>query len=101
MGRDIVQIVLRTLSLVETLGYNRANFMAITVGTQLGSYEITELLGRGGMGVVYRALYSRLNRPVGIKLLSEDLGDAAARRRFQREARWPAIFVSEFVDGGT
>ena len=39
------------------------------------------------MGVVYRALDTKLNRPVAIKLLSEDLADAAARRRFQREAQ--------------
>jgi serine/threonine protein kinase len=66
--------------------------MAITIGQELGSYEIMEMLGRGGTGVVYRVLDTRLNRPVGIKLSSEHLADAAARRLFQREAQMPAIF---------
>jgi hypothetical protein len=39
----------------ECFGYNRATFMAITIGQQLGSYEITSLLGKGGMGDVYPA----------------------------------------------
>src|SRR5215471_13374838 len=69
------------------VSYNGANFMAIAIGQQLGSYEITGLLGKGGMGVVYRARDTKLNRPVAIKLLSDDLADAAARRRFQREAQ--------------
>jgi len=37
------------------IGYNRAVFMAIAIGQQLGSLEITGLLGKGGMGEVYRA----------------------------------------------
>ena len=39
------------------------------------------------MGTVYRALDSKLNRPVAIKVLSNELADADARRRFQREAQ--------------
>jgi len=90
-------------------------------GTQVGYYVIEAQLGEGGMGTVYRALDTKLNRPVAIKVLSDDLADAAARRRFQREAQMASslnhphiltvhdigefegrqYIVTEFVDGGT
>ena len=57
------------------------------VGCTLGPYRIEANIGEGGMGVVYRALDSKLNRPVAIKFLSDELADPAARRRFQREAQ--------------
>ncbi len=53
--------------------------MAVEFGTHLGPYRIEAALGRGGMGMVYRALDTKLNRPVAIKLLSDELADAAAR----------------------
>jgi serine/threonine protein kinase len=56
-------------------------------GRQIGTYQILSLLGAGGMGEVYRALDTKLNRPVAIKFLSEGLADTTARRRFQREAQ--------------
>ena len=56
-------------------------------GTDVGSYHIEAELGHGGMGVVFRALDSRLGRPVAIKFLSSALADASTRRRFQREAQ--------------
>jgi serine/threonine protein kinase len=61
--------------------------MALTIGTQLGSHEITALLGKGGMGEVYRARDLKLKREVAIKILPEEFSrDADRVRRFQREA---------------
>jgi serine/threonine protein kinase len=51
---------------------------ALTCGTQIGSYRIECQLGEGGMGTVYRALDGKLNRPVALKVLSDDLADPAA-----------------------
>jgi len=56
-------------------------------GTAIGTYRLEELLGEGGMGAVYRAIDTKLNRPVAIKFLSTDVADTTARRRFQREAQ--------------
>src|SRR6266404_959502 len=61
--------------------------MALSGGTRLGPYEILSPLGAGGMGEVYRARDSRLDRDVAVKVLPESLledGDALAR--FEREA---------------
>jgi Tol biopolymer transport system component len=95
--------------------------MAIGPGTRIGLYEIVALIGAGGMGEVYRANDTRLQRQVAIKFLSATLADAEARRRFQREAQvasslnHPHILtvydagelddrqylVTELIDGGT
>ena len=62
--------------------------MSLEPGTTLGPYAIVSLLGRGGMGEVYRARDTRLGREVAVKVLPEELsGDERFRRRFQREAR--------------
>ena len=61
--------------------------MSIAVGTQLGTYEITSLLGKGGMGEVYRARDSKLKRDVAIKTLPDEFSrDPERVSRFQREA---------------
>ena len=66
--------------------------MALTIGTQLGSYEITALLGKGGMGEVYRARDSKLKRDVAIKILPAEFSSDAKRvGRFQREAEALAL----------
>jgi serine/threonine protein kinase len=46
---------------------------AITPGTQFGSYRVDSIVGRGGMGVVYRATDLSLERPVALKLITPDL----------------------------
>jgi serine/threonine protein kinase/Tol biopolymer transport system component len=94
---------------------------AVGIGTQIGSYRLEAAAGEGGMGVVYRALDLKLNRPVAVKFLSNELADSAARRRFQREAQMASslnhphiltvhdagefnghqYLVTEFIDGGT
>ena len=62
--------------------------MALTSGTKLGPYEIQSPLGAGGMGEVYRARDTRLDRTVAIKILTDGLeGAPEVRQRFDREAR--------------
>src|SRR5262249_43519104 len=62
--------------------------MALTIGTHLGSHEITALLGKGGMGEVYRARDTKLGRDVAIKVLPEEFArDPERMGRFEREAR--------------
>lgn len=93
----------------------------LSPGVQIGVYEIEALIGAGGMGVVYSAIDTKLNRRVAIKLVAARGLDATTRRRFQREAKaasslnHPHILtvhdigefddrqymVTEFVDGGT
>ena len=62
--------------------------MSIAIGTKLGSHEITGVLGRGGMGEVYRARDTKLKRDVAIKILPEEFSlDPERIARFHREAR--------------
>ena len=86
--------------------------MALPAGTRLGPYEILARIGAGGMGEVYRAIDSRLNREVAIKVSAERFSD-----RFEREARavaalnhpnvctlhdvGPNYLVMELVEGDT
>jgi serine/threonine protein kinase len=92
-----------------------------TAGHQVCQYRIESKLGEGGMSTVYLATDTRLRRQVAIKFLSDNLADAEARRRFQREAQMASslnhphivtvhdvgefegrqYLVMECVDGGT
>src|SRR5689334_10105996 len=84
--------------------------MSLTAGARLGPYEIVGLVGAGGMGEVYKAVDTRLDRTVAIKVSTERLPE-----RFEREARaiaalnhpnicqiydvGPDYLVMEFIDG--
>ena len=95
--------------------------VTVLTGRRLGVYQLQECIGAGGMGEVYRATDTKLNRPVAIKFLSTALADTSARRRFQREAQLASslnhphiltvhdagdvdgrqYLVTELVEGGT
>jgi eukaryotic-like serine/threonine-protein kinase len=93
----------------------------LPVGTPVGHYRIDGVLGRGGMGVVYRATDTKLQRPVAIKFLAIEVAETQAKSRFRQEAKTASglnhphivtvydvgehegrqYIVSELVDGGT
>jgi len=62
--------------------------MQVAAGTRLGPYEIVAPLGAGGMGEVWRARDTRLDRSVAIKILPPNYSEnAALKARFEREAK--------------
>jgi len=62
--------------------------MPLPSGTKLGPYEVQSPIGAGGMGEVYRAKDTRLDRTVAVKILPSHLSDNPdAKQRFDREAR--------------
>lgn len=65
---------------------------------RIGRYEVERFIGSGGMGVVFKAYDTELNRPVAVKLLTPYLAEnGSARKRFAREARAAAAVVDEHV----
>ena len=69
-------------------GENRSAIGDFPAGSRVAGYQIKELIGRGGMAVVYRASDVRLDRPVALKVLAPELArDSAFRQRFIRESR--------------
>ena len=62
--------------------------LSLTPGTRVGSYEVTAQIGAGGMGEVYRARDTKLDRDVALKVLPDVFaGDADRMARFEREAK--------------
>lgn len=65
---------------------------------RLGRFDIERLVGSGGMGIVFKAFDTELNRPVAIKVLAPHLAmSGAARQRFAREARAAAAIINDHV----
>ena len=72
--------------------------MSFVTGARLGPYEIVTLIGAGGMGEVYKARDTRLNRIVAIKILpSHNRADPDRRRRFEREAQAVAALAHPHI----
>jgi eukaryotic-like serine/threonine-protein kinase len=72
--------------------------MHITIGTRLGAYEITGMIGKGGMGEVYKAHDKRLNRTVAIKVLPEhSYNDPESKQRLEREAQMIAALTHPHI----
>src|SRR5271167_5041663 len=71
-----------------SLDYDTVQRMTLSSGTKLGPYEIVGPLGAGGMGEVYRARDTRLDRDVALKILPANISaDPVAKQRFEREAK--------------
>jgi serine/threonine protein kinase/Tfp pilus assembly protein PilF len=116
-----LRLEVEALVAVEQLEPARLTVERFGAGTQVGQYRIEATLGAGGAGIVFRALDTKLSRPVAIKFLSENFTDKVTSRRFQREAQMASslnhphiltvhdvgefegrpYLVTEFVDSGT
>ena len=76
---------------------DRSDDEPLASGTQIGRYTIVDVVGQGGMGVVYRAHDRELDRTVALKMLRRRGNAGEAKSRFLREARAMAALSSEYV----
>src|SRR5271167_4946273 len=84
--RSALAVLLVTCRALSKLQWHAR--MTLTSGAKLGPYEVLAPIGAGGMGEVYRARDTRLDRTVAVKVLPSHLSsNAQARQRFEREAR--------------
>ncbi|TET32837.1 MAG: serine/threonine protein kinase [Planctomycetota bacterium] len=84
-GQDITEIMDAGASPAQTAALKDLDRHFI--GKKIGSCEIIEKIGSGGMGVIYRARHTRLNKTVAVKILSPSLMKESHKKRFLREAR--------------
>ena len=74
--------------------------MPLTPGTRLGPYAVQSLLGRGGMGEVYRARDTKLNRDVAVKVLPDLFASAYPLKLFDPRQAHPTRLTAQHVDNG-
>jgi len=83
-----VDLLLASLVRIDENNFEVTSSGTDLIGRKIGAFEITEMIGRGGMGVVYLARDTKLNRIVAIKSMPPELTtDTTSRMRFQREAK--------------
>ena len=83
---EVASLLMQILPAVRVLSPSMAGPIPRTIPAQIGDYQVLEEVGRGGMGVVYRAQDERLNRVVALKTVHLN-ASATERERFQSEAR--------------
>jgi serine/threonine protein kinase len=121
LRREVEELLAAAEKTQGLLDEGLAELESTVTSAQFGPYRMEEKIGEGGMGMVFRAHDTKLNRPVAIKFLAGDVASAEARRRFQREAQmasslnhphiltvydageWEGrqYLVTEYLSGGT
>ncbi len=121
LRREVEELVAAGEKRQGLLDEGLADLESTVTSAQFGPYRMEEKIGEGGMGLVFRAHDTKLNRPVAIKFLAGDVASIEARRRFQREAQmasslnhphiltvydageWEGrqYLVTEYLSGGT